>query len=499
MATLTVDPSPSEALIHSKQHEPALPTPSADIIHALGQLPQLDGMSTADFEWLVKHGTEHRFADGTTVFRSGEPADTMTILLDGEIHVRRHQSGPVQYFIGRSGQLTGKLPYSRMQTYGGDGYAAGDVWTLDFNQSCFPDMLKAIPSIGQRCVSVLLDRVREVTRMEQQSEKLNALGKLAANLSHELNNPASAARSAANNLWTELRTYGDQKYRLGALCFDDAVKQQYGEWVSSVRAMLPQGEVDITSETIDLNEREDLFRSWLDAHHVADSWKIAPTLAETRIDLPHLEKLAALMQPEALPIAISSFASALKAERMTDAVMDATRRIFGLITAIKDYSYMDQAPIQEIDLAAALDNTLAMFTSRLANVEVIRNYDPATPPVLVYGSEINQVWTAIIENALDAMDLMPPDSPRVLRLHTALSGSTVIVEVWDNGPGIDAAIQSRIFEPFFTTKAVGSGLGLGLDIANRVVLKHRGQISVKSKAHETCLQVRLPIEQTGAY
>ncbi len=499
MATLTLDTPQPETLARFKQYEPAQKTPPATIVRALSQLAQLDGLTIADFEWFATHGTEHRFTDGTVLFRLGESTRTMTILLAGEVHVRRHQSGPVQYFIGRSGQITGKLPYSRMKTYGGDGYASGDVWTLDFDESCFPAMLAAIPGIGQRCVGILLDRVREVTRLEQQSEKLSALGKLAANLSHELNNPASAARSAANNLWTELRTYGDQKYRLGSLCFDDTVKQQYGEWVAAVRATIPQGDDTHACDTVLVNQREDLFRTWLDAHNVPESWKIAPILAETRIDLTHLESLVTIMQPEALPIAISSFASALKAERMTDAVMDSTRRIFELITAIKDYSYMDQAPIQEIDLAAALDNTLTMLNSRLSNIDIIREYDPATPPVLVYGSEINQVWTAIIENAIDAVDLLPPETPRTLRLHTALSGPTVIVEIWDNGPGIDPVIQSRIFEPFFTTKSVGSGMGLGLDIANRIILKHRGQISVQSKPHETCLQVRLPIEQTGAY
>ncbi len=499
MATLTLPVVRPESMELLTNLQPAEPSPLNVLVDALGELGQFAGLTPADLTWLATHGTEHRFPDGTPVFRTGEPARLMTILLKGEIHVRRHQSGPVQYFIGRSGQLTGKLPYSRMSTYGGDGYAAGDVWTLDFDESCFPSMLAAIPGIGQRCVSVLLDRVREVTRMEQQSEKLSALGKLAANLSHELNNPASAARSAANNLWTELRTYGDQKYRLGSLCFDETVKQQYGEWVTSIRAQLPLGEAAEVCDALTLNGREDRFRTWLDAHNVPDSWKIAPTLAETRMELPQLESLGTIMQPDALPIAISAFASALKAERMTDAVIDATRRIFELITAIKDYSYMDQAPIQEIDLPQALDSTLAMSNSRLGNVDVQREYDPATPPVFAYGSELNQVWTAIIENALDAMDLLSPDMPRTLRLRTALSGTTVIVEVWDNGPGIDAEIQSRIFEPFFTTKSVGSGLGLGLDIANRVVLKHRGQLSVSSKPYETCIQVRLPIEQTGAY
>ncbi len=499
MATLSLDPSASSLLERFAAYELADPTPVPQIMEALRHLDQLADLSEAELRWLAEHGVEHCFPEGTVIFRGGEPASTMTILLRGEVHVRRHQSGPVQYFIGRSGQLTGKLPFSRMKTYGGDGYASGAVWTLDFEESLFSAMLAAIPVLGPRCVGVLLDRVREVTRMEQQSEKLNALGKLAANLSHELNNPASAARSAANNLWTELRNYGDQKYRLGSLCFDDTVKQRYSAWVATVRALLPPGAEHAVCDTVVLNAREDQFTRWLDAHDVADSWKIAPTLAETAIDIAHLDELAAMMSGNALPIAISSFAAALKSERMTDAVMDATRRIFELISAIKDYSYMDQAPIQEVDLPQAIENTLAMFNSRCADVQVVREFDPAAPPILAYGSELNQVWTAIIENALDAMDLLPAGSEKTLRIHTAVAGPTVLIEFWDNGPGIEAGIQSRIFEPFFTTKAVGLGLGLGLDMANRVVTKHRGQISVRSRPGETCIQIRLPLEQTGAY
>ena len=499
MATASLDPAGATPLDAFAANQLSNRTPVLQIMQALGQLDQLKDLSEPELRWLAEHGVEHCFPEGILIFAAGAPAGLMTILLQGEIHVRRHQSGPVQYFIGRSGQLTGKLPFSRMKTYGGDGYAAGQVWTLDFDESLFPAMLAAIPVMGQRCVGVLLDRVREVTRMEQQSEKLNALGKLAANLSHELNNPASAARSAANNLWTELRNYGDQKYRLGALCFEEDVKRQYGEWVASVRAMLPVGAEHAASDTVVLNSREDQFSRWLDVHNVTDSWKIAPVLAETRIGVDQLDALAGIMDATALPVALSSFAAALKAERLTDAVMDSTRRIFDLISAIKDYSYMDQAPIQEVDLAQAIDNTLAMFNSRLTDVEVVREYDPIVPPILAYGSELNQVWTALIENALDAMDLLQAGKVRNLRIRTAVAGLAVLIEFWDNGLGIDPAIQSRIFEPFFTTKTVGDGLGLGLDMANRVVIKHRGQITVQSRPGATCLQVHLPIEQTGAY
>ena len=162
---------------------------------------------------------------------------------------------------------------------------------------------------------------------------------------------------------------------------------------------------------------------------------------------------------------------------------------------------MDQTPIQVIDLREALDNTLAMMNSRLSSVEVRRDYSPDVPRISAYGGELNQVWTALIENALDAMDSCEDGGAHVLTLRTCLSGgSTVLVEVCDNGPGIPPELRSRIFEPFFTTKAVGAGLGLGLDTANRLVTKHKGQLSVQtSTPGETCIQVRLPVEQTGAY
>lgn len=473
---------------------------SADcLFQALRRVKALETLSDDDLLWMANHGTEHVVHDGTLLFHGGQPAEQMTIVLSGEIHVRR-SSGPVMYFVGRSAHLTGKLPFSRMKTFGGDGYAVGEVWTLDFQERLFPDLLAAVPQLAQLCVSTLLDRVREVTRLEQQAEKLNALGKLAANLSHELNNPASAARSAANNLWTELRHYGDQKFQLGALGFSEETKAAYTAWVETLQSLVNDSGRPLRASAGDVAAREESILRWLDAHRVAEGWRIAPVLAETRIETVHLDGLAAIIDDEALAVSLGAFASALHAERMTDAVIDSTRRIFDLITAIKDYSYMDQTPIQEIDLREALDNTLVMFQSRLAQVTVVREYANDLPRISAYGLELNQVWTALVENALDSMESCSDGGQCVLTLKLCCSGSTVLVEVCDNGPGIPDTIASRIFEPFFTTKAVGAGLGLGLDTANRLVTKHRGQLRVESShPGQTCLQVRLPVEQTGAY
>ncbi len=501
---LTLTPNPvHEAMTESESPQtrfvPSHPSSQADILAALRQVKALESLAHGDLAWLAEHGTERKIEDGVLAFRGGQPVSHMTILLRGEIHVRR-SGGPVMYFIGRSAHLTGKLPFSRMKTFGGDGYAVGDLWALDVEETLFPAMLAAIPKLGQLCVSTLLDRVREVTRMEQQAEKLNALGKLAANLSHELNNPASAARSAANNLWTELRNYGDQKFQLGSLCFDPETRRAYGEWVNSMRHLIGHDGRPLRADAMDVAAREEQFLRWLATQGIADGWRIAPVLAETQVEQSHLDELAQIVQGEALTISLGSFASALHAERMTDAIMDSTRRIFDLITAIKDYSYMDQTPIQEIDVREALDTTLAVLNSRLSVVNVRREYAADLPRVAAYGGELNQVWTALIENALDAMASRDDSTTPVLTLRTSLSGSTVLIEVCDNGPGIAPEIRSRIFEPFFTTKAVGEGLGLGLDTANRLVTKHKGQLSVESSTPgETCIQVRLPVEQAGAY
>jgi signal transduction histidine kinase len=474
---------------------PATPTPIPEIVTALRTITPLDGLTEEEYTWIAKNGSERVGGDRTIVFREGEPACSMNFILRGEVQVRR-KSGSIALFIGRAGSMTGKLPFSRMKTYGGEGYSVGDVWAIDINESLFPAMLAAIPSMAQRSVSALLDRVREVTRMEQQAEKLTALGKLAANLAHELNNPASAAQRSAASLFGELREYGEQKYRFGNLCLTDEKIKEYRDWVAGARArMSAYTSFPKTPQSpLATADREETLVKWLNAHNVPKPWTIAPALAETNLAFDLLDELATIVGPEVLPVAVATVASSLRVERMAETVVDSTVRIFDLISAIKDYSYMDQAPIQDVDLAQSLENTLVMFNSRLKNVTVELEFDPELPPVSAYGSELNQVWTALIENALESMN-----DEGTLRLRTHLSGQLALVEVWDSGPGIDDEIKSRIFEPFFTTKAPGRGLGLGLDTVQRIVSKHSGYVSVESKPGATCFQIRLPLDRGGAY
>jgi len=468
----------------------ANPTPISEIIEALKRVPPLQGMEDSELEWLATHGVERRVPAGTTLFHEGEVADTMTILLRGEIHVRRERAAPAALFIGRTAMITGLLPFSRMKTYGGHGYAVTDLWGLDYPRSTFAEMIEAIPSMTQRCVSTLLDRVREITRLEQQMEKLNALGKLAGNLAHEMNNPASAAQRAASGLLDELRVYGHEKYKLGALCLDEEHLLRVRDWQDSVRG---QGKMLRESPAQDA-AIEDSLQAWLRARGVEGTWKIAPELAELGVTAEQLEPLGEFLDARALSVVLGQFASSVRGERIAEAMLDSTARIFDLIRAIKDYSYMDQAPIQEVDVRQALENTLAMLQSRMTHVKVERRYDADLPLISAYGSELNQVWMALLENALDAID----DHGKIT-LGARISGDMLLIEVWDNGPGIPKESQDRIFEPFFTTKPTGTALGLGLDTVQRVVRRHRGYVHVNSQPGATCFEVRLPVDQLQAY
>src|SRR5271163_2196933 len=235
----------------------------SEVVCGLKRVAQLNGLADHEYEWLARNGVQRHEPAGAILFYDGDPSTNMTVLLKGEIHVRR-QRGPLDsFFIGRSGQITGLLPYSRMKTYGGTGFTSTETWALEVDRSLFPEMLAVIPSMGQRCVAALLDRVREITRMEQQTEKLASLGKLAANLAHELNNPASAAQRAAGGLLEELRVYGHEKYKLGSLCIDPEKLTKIWEWQKSAGDVARRREAD---GAIDVAKEEDSISAWLAAH-----------------------------------------------------------------------------------------------------------------------------------------------------------------------------------------------------------------------------------------
>jgi signal transduction histidine kinase len=467
---------------------PARPTPIDQVMAALGTVEALKGLADEEYYWLAANATE-RIGDGQQiVFRQNDPAHHLSILLEGEIYIHRRNSGSINLFIGRTAQVTGKLPFSRMATWAGDGLSSGYLWILDIHEDAFPAMLLAVPSMAQRCVSVMLDRVRDFTRADQQAEKLAALGKLAANLSHELNNPASAAQRAAQSLASTIDR--DQELcRLGRLFPSEEELSKYLEWT---RKSLGKIQAEPAANVISLadSDREEEFVEWLEAHRVPNAWSVAPAFARMKLPLSALDELATVISSGALPAAVVSFSTSLNTRSLVDAVSESSARIFRIIDAIRDYSYMDQTPIQKVDLAHSLENALALLGARLREMVVVRDYDDEVPAITGYGAELSQVWTALIENAIDATN-----GTGTLKLTTRLKGEMAFVEIWDDGMGIEPSLSTRIFEPFFTTKPLGQALGLGLDTVRRIVGKHFGSVTVESVPRSTCFQVLLPLDR----
>jgi signal transduction histidine kinase len=470
---------------------PACPTPPEEIAAAIDRILPLQGLRLEDRLWLARHGEEVVGEPGQILFEENAPADRMILILKGEIHVRRQRGGPMELFIGRAGQMTGYLPFSRMKISGGQGFAVSPVWALTIRKELFPEMLQAIPTMAQRVVSTLLDRVREVTRIEQQAEKLSSLNKLAGNLAHELNNPASAAQRAASSLVTELRANRQNRFKLVNLCLSEEQIRGIEDWEQKVLSRrVSVAEVDAGALIV----REEALRNWLTELPCEGSWEVAAQLNEQGVCVADLNALRSLLEPNEVCVALQFFAHYLRTSRSVETLINSTDRIFDLISAVKAYSYMDRAPILEVDVPAGLDATLQMLQSRMTHVTIEREYEANLPHISAYGSELNQVWMALIENALDAMG-----NQGLLRLACRLEGEMLLVEIWDAGPGIPPELQDRIFEPFFTTKPPGQGLGLGLDNAMRIVRKHRGHLSVRSEPGSTCFHVRLPLDQLQAY
>ena len=476
---------------------PACPTPAETIADAINRIGPLNGLPLEDRLWLARNGHELVAEAGEVLFEEGAPAEQMMLILKGEIHVRRKTGGPMALFIGRTGQMTGLLPFSRMKGYGGQGFAVTDCWVLAVHKSQFDEMLRAIPSMGQRVVSTLLDRVREVTRIEQQAEKLNALGKLAGNLAHELNNPASAAQRAAAGLVSELRANRANRFKLVNLCLTNEQTAQIEAWEEKVFTRPPRA---ADHQAGPLIVRENALRDWLDLRNCEDSWEIAAQLAEQSVTVTDLDELAAFLGSPEICVSLGFFARYLRSSRSVETLVSSSARIFALISAVKAYANMDRAPILDVDVPAGLDATLQMLQSRVGRIKVVREYAPELPTISAYSGELNQVWTALIENALDALaEVADEEDSGELRISVRLELDMMLVEIHDSGPGIRAELQDRIFEPFFTTKPPGHGLGLGLDNAMRIVRKHRGHIDVRSEPGNTCFLVRLPLDQLQAY
>ncbi|HKV24849.1 MAG TPA: ATP-binding protein [Candidatus Acidoferrum sp.] len=461
----------------------APPTPLEELIVQLRRIAVFSDLPDENLRWFASKCEERRAAVGDVVMREGDPPEYMIVMLQGEVRARAERGpadGPV--FTMSGGEVSGMLPFSRLKVVSVTGRAVAPSHFLAFHVSHFPELFQRLPDLVRRLVGLLADRVRSVTRLEQQHEKLAALGKLSAGLAHELNNPSAAARRSASALRDCLARLRSASRNSTIGPEDCALLAQREEEIRS--ALIPAQFNDDLARV----EREESIQSWLESRGVADAWKLAPSLAEANLTDAHLASFAAAAG-SSVGAELTRFATLLEMERIAEELDHSSARISDLIKAIKEYSYMDQGPVQEVDIERGIETTLTIMHHKLKRgISVNRDYSPGLPKVMASGSELNQVWTNLIDNAADAMK-----GNGVLSIRTARENDFVLVEVADNGPGIPDDIKSRIFDPFFTTKGVGEGSGLGLDIVSRIVRNLGGQISVHSKPGDTRFQIRVPI------
>jgi signal transduction histidine kinase len=453
-------------------------------------VPEFADLPHEGLEWMAGQATDFRFNPGDVLIREGTPADLFVVLLEGDVRYRRDSVGPsAPVFISRAPEIGGILPLSRMKTFTVNAVALSEGRAALMNKSIFPEMLRRMPELNQRLAGVMADRIREVSEIEQQHEKLMALGKLAGGLAHEINNPAAAARSAAQGVGTALQAVRKSTLNLGQLGYPDFAWQLLFDYEE---AALKKCRIPAISNGLDRVDREERVTAWMEQHGVTDAWTIAAALADWDVDTDDLDHLAAKCPPKFLAEVLVHICSVLTAERLLGDVHNSLVRISGLVGAVKDYSFMDQEPVRELDVHEGIESTLTMLGYRMEHVRVVKDFDRSLPRICAHGLALNQIWTNLIENALDSM----PKGGE-LRLRTARELDCALVEIGDTGHGIAPEIQPRIFEPFFTTKAVGQGTGLGLDLVRKLLWNHNGSVGFESVPGDTRFMVRLPLSNNS--
>ena len=454
----------------------------------LRQIPAFSGVPEDQLDWFLCHADETLLEAGETFVRQGDPADWMFVLLEGIFQWRGEFGGDTVVLPAKAGDISGVYPFSRMKQFTVTGRALTAGRILKFPVFLFPELVHKMPGLTATLVAMMSDRIREGTRIEQQRDRLVSLGKLAAGLAHELNNPASAAKRATSQLAGVLTEMKDASFELGRQHPTDAQRVAIESAEASVilTAASPP-------DALAMSHLEEQLNSFLYSYAESDSWQLSAALARSNMQPRSLEALLADLDLSAARAALRRIAASAEMAVLLNVVESSTSRISELVRTIKEYTYLDQAPVQDVDIVRSLETTLAVLSNILRDgVTVQRQYEPIPLLVDSFGIELNQVWTNLIQNAVEAMD-----GKGVLRVRTFREEQNVVVEIGDDGPGIPTEVRSHIFDPFFTTKGVGEGTGLGLDAVQRIVRKHRGDVHVESKPGDTRFQVWLPLAESA--
>jgi len=435
--------------------------------------------------WLIEHGSVLKFDVGDVITAKGETANKLMVVLSGHIAIRVDRgAGSHKVMEWRTGDVAGLLPYSRVQSPPGNVAAEEPTEVLRITRDMMPEMIRECPVITATLVHAMVDRARAFTTSDLRDEKLISLGKLAAGLAHELNNPASAVVRSAKTLTERLSDVEHATHQLAAAKLSDSE-------ISSIEEARAASGGSARWSTVQRADREDEFADWLSDHDLGD--ETAGPLADTCLSVATLDKLAENLAGESLEATLQWIASSVAVRSLTNEIEFASSRIHELVAAVKGFSYMDHAPTTEpVDIRRGIMDTFTMLGSktRSKSAHVSTKFADDLSRAYAVGAELNQVWMNLIDNALDAITAGGHVSVTALN-----EAKSIVVTVADDGPGIPADIQGRIFDPFFTTKPVGEGTGLGLDVVRRLVQRHNGSIALESVPGRTVLQVKLPAEQ----
>jgi signal transduction histidine kinase len=449
-----------------------------------------DGFTDEQLQELIGVGDEVNFAEGEVLFREGEPADYWFVLLEGRVELTRRsgRQESVVNVMDRPGVWAGGFrAWDDSARYITTGHAVVGGRALRVPSAVLGARAREWFPFGVHMIEGFFQTVRILEARSREREALVALGTLSAGLAHEINNPASAATRAVDALQS---TCDSMLWSLVQLVERSLPAEQFVA-VDALRR-----EVDVSSTTTDplaLADREEALSIWLEAHEVANPWHIAPALAAAGVDVAWCERVAPLLVGGTLEPGLEWVAGTISTAALLSEVKEATGRISALVAAMKSYSQLDRASIQAVDVTEGLDSTLVLLGHKLrGGVTVVRDYGSEVSRVEANAAELNQVWTNLIDNAIDAMD-----GNGTLRVATRQDGDAVVVEIADTGLGMPADVQARAFDPFYTTKEVGKGTGLGLDISRRIVVEHHnGDIAIDVQPGATVLRVRLPLRQT---
>lgn len=461
------------------------------LVARLAALPLLAEVPRAQLAWLAERGELRRFPAQARLAERGDPIDHLWIVLSGHYDLRVPRGGGLRRIVEwRTGDIGGRLPFSRMA--GNPGVETTEVETEVFllHRDHFPALVRDCYELTAVLVHVMLDRARHFRSSDLHDEKLASLGRLAAGLAHELNNPASAAARGAEMLGERLLDVELAAHAVGALAFDDSERAALAELRG--RAVLAR---DLHERSpLDQAERLEQLGLWLE--RLGADPGAAEILAETEVAIADLERASSALGPERLRTVLASIGASLGAAKLASEIERAAARVHELVAAVKGFTYLDQAQTPKpVDLGRGLADTLAVMRAKAKqkSVRLTAAVAPGLPPVVGFGGELNQIWANLIDNAIDAVA-----EGGSVEIRALAEGDRVVVTVRDDGAGIPPELQGRMFEPFFTTKPVGEGTGLGLAIVRNLLNHHRGEIAVASRPGETEFRVTLPAAPAGS-